>query len=89
MKLSEDRISHLAHVLKTCVEKHNLGDIKDPSKMLRVAKDTLSHFCKLEDEVNAIVRKKLESYAHRYVEGSRDWDILYRKHFEEEMKKRW
>jgi hypothetical protein len=33
------------------------------------------------------VRAKLASYSRGIVEGSSEWDVLYRKTFEEEMRK--
>lgn len=43
----------------------------------------------MDDEVDQIVRKKLASYGRNMPEGSREWDVMYKKHFTEEMKKRW
>jgi hypothetical protein len=89
LKLSEDKISHLSHVLTDAGEAQGTLKFPDKVKARNVLKDILTRYCKLEDEIDDTVRKKLASYSKNYMEGSREWDVLYRKHFEEEMKKRW
>ena len=41
-----------------------------------------------EDEIDDFVRKKIRSYSRMIAEGSREWDIMYDKLFEEEKAKR-
>jgi hypothetical protein len=38
--------------------------------------------------IDAEVRRKLASYARKIVEGNREWDVMYQKFYEQEMKKR-
>ena len=89
MKLSEDKISHLSHLLKETVVSQNLGSIGDVNRFLGLTKTVLTDYCRLEEEVDDLVRKKLSSYSRGVMEGSREWDVLYQKHFDDEMKKRW
>jgi len=39
---------------------------------------------KSDEAIDALVRKKLESQKRVIVEGSDEWDVLYRKYYEEE-----
>jgi hypothetical protein len=39
---------------------------------------------KNDEAIDALVRKKLESQKRVIVEGSDEWDVLYRKYYEEE-----
>ena len=87
MKFSEDRISHLAHLIVDGVWKDDLADYEDDGKVLQMTKRTLTEYFHLEDKVDDIVRKKIASYSRNIPEGSREWDVMYKKHFEEEMKK--
>ena len=89
MRLSEDKISHLSHLLTDGVSKTGLVEFSDNLAALKTTKEILAKYSRLEDEVDALVRKKLHSYARNIVEGSREWDVLYRKHFDEEILKRW
>ncbi len=89
MRLNEDKISHISHLLTDGVLKEGFGQTSEPSRMLKIAKQIITDYCRMDEEVDAVVRKKLKSYARNLAEGSREWDVLYRKHFDEEIKKRW
>ncbi|MBI2347945.1 MAG: DUF507 family protein [Deltaproteobacteria bacterium] len=41
----------------------------------------------MEDRVDEVVRQKIQSLSRPVPPGSREWDILYRKYLEEELKK--
>ena len=43
---------------------------------------------RIEDEIDTFVRQKIAKLSRRVPEGSREWEILYRKYFEEETAKR-
>jgi hypothetical protein len=40
-----------------------------------------------EEEIDRKVKAKLASYSRGIVEGSAEWEVLYRKTFEEEVRK--
>jgi len=40
-----------------------------------------------ESEIDRKVRAKLTSYSRGIIEGSAEWEVLYRKTFEEETRK--
>lgn len=89
MKLSEDKISHLAHLIANVLVRDPLMQIKNDSLFLRITKKVLTEFNRLDEEIDTVVRKRLESYSRKIPQGSREWDILYQKYFDEEIKKRW
>ncbi len=41
----------------------------------------------MEDLIDELVRKKIQSLSRPVPPGSREWEILYRKYFEQELKK--
>jgi len=41
----------------------------------------------IEDRLDDIVRQKIQSLSRRVAPGSREWDVLYRKYYEEELRK--
>ncbi len=43
---------------------------------------------KTSEQIEAVVKKKLESYSRKIVEGSPEWEILYRKFYQEEENKK-
>ncbi len=86
--LSDDKVSHLSHVILGAVKKSPLIRIKsEEGKVLREIKRVLATELAHEGEIDQKVRAKLASYSRGIVEGSPEWDVLYRKTFEEELRK--
>jgi hypothetical protein len=88
MRISEDRISHIAHKIQDRLWGDDLADFPDEGRALEVIKRSVAAFFAVNDEVDEAVRKKLASYSQAKVPGSREWDVLYHKFFQEEMAKR-
>ena len=88
MRISEDRISHIAHKILDKLWRDDLADFPDESRALNAIKGTIASYFSVAEEVDEAVRKKLASYAQAKVPGSRDWEILYQKFYKEEMAKR-
>jgi hypothetical protein len=89
MMLSEDKISHLSHVLLRDLIKQGLVEaIEDEGAIRREIKRTIISELMVGEEIDQIVRKKLQSFAKKLIEGSPEWEVLYKKFFrEEEIKK--
>ncbi len=81
---SEDRISHLAHEIMKILWRDDLADISDEGRALGRIKQTLTSFFQAVAEIDDAVRAKLRNRD----QGSRDWDSLYGKFFQEELAKR-
>ena len=88
MFVSEDRISHLAHRVMDSLWKNDLADFPDEPRSLQIVKSSITAFFAMAEEIDQAVRKKLASYSQAKVPGSRDWEILYRKFYEEEVARR-
>lgn len=86
--ISEDRISHIAHRIIDKLWKDDLADFPDEPRALQRAKDSIHDYFSISEEIDQAVRKKLSSYSTAKVPGSRDWEILYHKFYQEEMAKR-
>ena len=87
--LSDEKQTHLSHVILQCLQRS--GDAKilgDPTLTLREIKRVLAGQMALEQEMDKIVRNRLASYSRRIPEGSSEWDVLYQKTYEEELRKR-
>jgi len=84
MTLSEDRISHLSHEIMERLWRDDLADITDEARALGRIKQSLTDFFGVAEEVEAAVRAKLRNKAP----GSRDWELLYQKFYQEEMARR-
>lgn len=87
MNLSDDRINHLSHLL--------IGELKrggvqfsDEIKVLIELKRGIHEFGELLDKFNLQVRQKIASLKRQIPEGSREWDLLYKQYFDEELVKK-
>ncbi len=89
MRLSREKILHLSHRVVEALDDQELTTWLTDKNTLRseianVMLDELS----VEEEVDQEVRHILHSYKRKIIEGSREWDVMYQKLFEEQMKKR-
>jgi len=86
--LSEDKVSHLSHVILLAVKNSPLVQVKtEDGRILKEIKRVLAGELGQEQDIDRKVRAKLGSYSRGIVEGSPEWEVLYRKTFEEESRK--
>ncbi|WP_447977136.1 DUF507 family protein [Candidatus Nitrospira bockiana] len=89
MLLSEDKLSHLSHVILGCLKRSpHARLIGDETQALREVKRILAAEVAEEEALDRVVRARLASYSRPVVEGSAEWDVLYRKTWEEELQRR-
>ena len=89
MMLSEDKVSHLSHVLlKGLVGRKLVTVLEEENKVRAEIKRTIIAELKIGEEMDAVIRRKLQSFSKKIVEGSPEWEILYRKFYREEEIKR-
>lgn len=88
MILSEDRQSHLAHLVTDKVWGDDIADFSDDDEALKAAKKAIQLFVKENMEIDEKTRQKIASLKRGVVEGSTEWDILYKKYYEEEKNRK-
>ncbi|HEV8375526.1 MAG TPA: DUF507 family protein [Candidatus Polarisedimenticolia bacterium] len=88
MRLSHEKIVHLSHLLLEAlldderVDYH--GEENDVrQRIVALLKVELER----EDAMEEAVRRKIESQKRDIPEGSPEWDLLFRKYYEEELTK--
>ncbi len=87
--LSDDKTNHLAHVILTNLKGSKHARIEgEDVKALRTIKRVLAAELEQEAAIDQAVRKRLSSYARPIREGTQEWEVMYRKAVEEELKKR-
>jgi len=87
MILSEDRQTHLAHVIVDGIWNDDLVDYPNEDEAIREAKRVIAGFVKQETSIDDSVRAKILGMKKGVLEGSREFDILYKKYYEEELAK--
>ncbi|GJL54161.1 MAG: hypothetical protein NPIRA02_12930 [Nitrospirales bacterium] len=87
--ISDEKQTHLAHTILQFLQTNRDANLKgEPAIVLKEIKRVLNEEMKIEQEVTQSVRAKLESYSRNIPEGSQEWDVLYRKTYAEELRKR-
>lgn len=81
-RLSDDRVSHLAHLAVAAARAG--ADVVDERRALMEVKRILAEVFQLEDRLDEVVRARIP---RRVPAGTREWEILYRKYMEEELRK--
>lgn len=88
MIISEERQTHLAHVIADTIWDDDLVDFVDDELAMRAAKRAIAEFVKEDEEIDRQAREKVSSLKRNVIEGSPEWEVLYRKYYEEERNKR-
>lgn len=89
MALSEEKISHLSHLLLDALKKERrVRFLQDEERTLREIKRTIVDTVQAEEAIDQDVRKKIASYSRPISEGSPEWEVLYQKFVQEESSRR-
>ncbi|HVA67744.1 MAG TPA: DUF507 family protein [Candidatus Binataceae bacterium] len=88
MKLSEPRTLYLAREALTRMRDEGLAEIANFSLALRQARELVAEWDEKGDATDAIVRRKIASLKRGVVEGSAEWQILFRRYRDEELRKK-
>ena len=87
--LSDEKVSHLTHVLfKGLTDRELIELVAEEGKVRREVKRSIVSFLKVGEEIDLSVRKKLQSFSRKIIEGSPEWEVLYKKFYREEAAKR-
>lgn len=87
--LSDDKITLMSHVLLKGLLDKGLITLKEEEGVVRKEiKRVIAGELKVGEDIDAAVKKKLESFSRKLVEGSPEWEVLYRKFSAEEEVRR-
>jgi len=88
MRISREKVNKLAHaVADTLAEMESVDFIEDRNTIRLEARRILEGLMAEEAKIDAAARQKIESQRRTILEGSQEWDILYRKYYNDEVKK--
>jgi hypothetical protein len=89
MKWSRERLFHLAaRLTEQVLAQEGVVALKGADDIRNEILRTLSDEARVEESIDAEVRKILGSYARPAAEGSPEWDILYQKTRDEVFRRR-
>ena len=88
MRVSRDKVNKLAKaVMDALTQLEEVEFIEDPNTIRGEARKILEELFKAEERIDLSARQKIESQKRIITEGTQEWDILYRKYYNEEVKK--
>jgi uncharacterized protein len=88
VRLSRDKMNKLAHtVADKLAEIDGVEFIEDRNTIRMEVRKILEELLGKEAKIDAAARQKIESQKRTIIEGTPEWEILYRKYYNEEVKK--
>ena len=88
MRVSRDKVNKVAHgITDALAEIDQLDFVEDRNTIRLEVRKILEELLNKEEKIDQAARQKIESQKRTILEGSQEWDILYRKYYNEEVKK--
>ena len=88
MRISRDKLNKLAHtVADTLAELDEVNFREDRNTIRQEARKALEKLLTEELRIDTAARQKIASQRKIILEGSQEWDILYRKYYNDEVKR--
>ena len=87
MRLTREKVNVLSHtVAETLASIDAVEFIEDRNTIRLAIVEVLNKWLQKEEGIDKAARHKIESQKRGIPEGSAEWEILYRKYYEEEMR---
>ena len=88
MRISRDKVNKVAHEVADALAEVDAVDFVEDRNTIRLEiRKILEELLNQEAKIDQSARLKIESQKRTILEGSQEWDILYRKYYNEEVKK--
>ncbi len=87
MRVSRDKVNKVAHALSDALaEMPEVEFVEDRNTVRLEIRKILEELLNHEERIDQAARHKIENQKRTILEGSQEWDILYRKYYNEEVK---
>lgn len=88
MRVSRDKVNKVAHMVTDALAEMDAVDFIEDRNTIRLeVRKVLEELLNQEEKIDQAARHKIENQKRTILEGSQEWDILYRKYYTEEVKK--
>ena len=88
MRVNRDKVNKVAHVVTDALAAADEVEFIEDRNTIRLEiRKILEDLLNQEEKIDQSARQKIESQRRTILEGSQEWDILYRKYYNEEVKK--
>ena len=86
MKLSREKVLRLSHLILDYInEDDGLEYFVEAQELRQEILRLIEGEMKADEAIDALVRRKIETQKRTILEGSEEWDVLYRKYYEEDV----
>ena len=88
MRLSREKVIRLSHqITDVLVKSEEVEFVEDRDTIRQQVVTILLATLKEEEKADAEVRKRITSQKKEILEGSEEWDVLYRKYYADELRR--
>ena len=87
MRFSEGRKSFLSHLIVKTLREEGLAEVENERLVLAEIKRILDLDHAVDARIDAAVRRKIASLSRKVPEGGREWEVLYRQYYAEELRR--
>jgi hypothetical protein len=88
VRVSRDKVNKVAHVLTDALaDTPEVEFLEDRNTIRLEVRKILEGLLNQEEKIDLAAKHKIENQKKTILEGSQEWDILYRKYYNEEVKK--
>jgi uncharacterized protein len=88
MRLTREKVVRLSHqLIDLLVQSKDVEFIEDRDTIRQHMVQTMTNVLKEEEKVEVEVRKRITSQKKEILEGSEEWDVLFRKYYSEELRR--
>ena len=88
MRISRDKLNKLAHtVADTLADCQEVGFLEERNLIRQEARKVLEAILEEESKIDQAARQKIANQRKIIPEGSQEWEILYRKYYNDEVRK--
>jgi hypothetical protein len=88
LRISREKIVRLSHrIMDVLVASDDVEFIEDRDTIRQQIVTILTNSLREEEKADTEVRKKISSQKKEILEGSEEWDVLYRKYYTEELRR--
>lgn len=88
MRLSREKIVRISHqIMELLVQSDDVEFVEDRDTIRQHMVQTMTNVLREEEKIEAEVRKRITSQKKEILEGSEEWDVLFRKYYAEELRR--
>src|SRR5215470_4986416 len=88
MRLTREKVVRISHqLIELLVQSNDVEFVEDRDTIRQHMVQTMTSVLKEEEKVELEVRKRITSQKKEILEGSEEWDVLFRKYYSDELRR--